>query len=191
MKTATPKPAFKPDDFSPEVWQTSHDGKPVNLLVCAKRWIHTPFTENAQGGKVCQRLTHPVAIVLGAPSIAVCDVSDTEHDWRVGTPEEHGIRRRLAQAALAEAWRGVEGISCVGWPANQFKFDFKAPCLIPRDTGAAPQEATALRNLNAWLCWARWEKQNLSPEARAAELSAMGIPCTRKQLTKAAENAGF
>lgn len=185
------KPVFKTEDFAPQIWETTHGGQALKLLVCGRRYVHSPFTKLADGGQVCETLMHPIAVLMTSPPIVICALEDSEHTWRVSTAEEHGLPRRHAQTALNEAWRLVESIHAATWPSVINKFQFKANALVSNDESASPQEKTCLRNVVAVLNHAKWTKLGLSMGERANELCEMGIPATAGQVRKCIENLGI
>jgi hypothetical protein len=185
------KPLFNPADFSPQIWETTHKGERLRFLVCGKRYLRTPFTENDRGGKQCDSLTHPVAILCAAPATIFFALTDDSHEWKVSLPHEHGIGDSAARAALAEAWRSVEGITVGGWPATAYRFHFKSNISVASDDLAKPQEKTALRNITAWLHWGEWTKKEMSLAERAKTLTSMGLVTTGKALERAAGEAGL
>lgn len=185
------KPVFKPADFTPQIWETIHQGERLRFLVCGKRYVHSSFTENDRGGKVCERLTHPVAIVCAAPAIVFYGFTDDSHEWKVALPHEHGIGDSAARAALTEAWRGVEEIESATWPATIHRFHFKSDFALANDDLAKPQEKTMLRHITAWIHWSRWAKKEMTMAQRARALSDMGLLTTTKALEGAAGEAGL
>jgi hypothetical protein len=177
------KPIFYPENFSPEIWETTHDGKTLRLLVCAKSWVHSPFTENS-----CERLTHPVAIVLSVPATVIYALADDCHEWRCFAPEDAGISRVNAQKALAQAWRGVKAVTATSWQTQTHRFHFKAGLAVCGDVNASTQEKTMLCNLNVYLRWDDWQRRGLSRAEASRELTESGFPATAKELNKIAEN---
>lgn len=185
------KPVFKPADFTPQIWETIHQGALLRFLVCGERYLHGPFTENDRGGKVCDRLTHPIAILCAAPAIVFYGFTDCDHEWKVSLPHEHGIGDSAARAALAEAWRGVEGIEEITWPATTPRFHFKSNMAVVEDPDAKPQEKTSLRNITAWIHWSRWAKKEMTMAQRAKALCGMGLPTTGRAIERAAAEVGL
>lgn len=185
------KPVFKPADFKPQIWETLHDGQKFLFLVCGNRFVSSPASKNSAGGWVCDRFTHPVAILCTAPAIVLYGFTDDCHEWKVALPHEHGIGDSAARAALAEAWRGVESIASATWPATIHRFHFKSNLALANDDLAKPQEKTMLRNITAWLQWSRWAKRELTMEQRAKTLSDMGLPTTGRAIERAAAEVGL
>jgi hypothetical protein len=176
-------------DFAPQVWETSHQGAHHRFLVCGKRYVHSPFT--GEDRKTCDRLTHPIAILISNPAVIIPNFTDNCHEWKVSAPQDHGIKTANAQRALAQAWRMVEGVSSSAWPAKEFLFKFKANLSIHSDLSAPPQEMTMLRNVTLCLWWDAWKKLDMTAKQMAREISAAGMPITGGQLTKAGENLGL
>lgn len=177
-----------PQDFDPQVWEANYSGQPVRILVCGKRYVHTPFT--GEDRKTCDKLGHPIAILVSIPAIVIPAFTDDCHEWKVSQPCEHGITSSNAQRALAQAWRMVEGITSPSWPTKEFHFKFKASIGIHTDLDALKQDMTMLRNVTLCLWWDSWKKRGLTAKQKAQELSAAGIPTEEGKLTKAAENLG-
>ncbi len=185
------KPEFKPADFTPQIWETKHQGERLRFLVCGKRFLRGRLTENDRGGKVCDRITHPVAIVCAAPAIVFYGCTDDSHEWKVSLPHEYGIGDSAARAALAEAWRGVEDITAADWPATIHRFHFKSNIALANDDQAKPQEKSMLRNITAWIHWRRWEKKEMTMKQRARALTEMGLLTTTRAIEGAAREAGL
>ena len=185
------RPLFTPADFAPQIWETTHKGEQLRFLVCGKRYLRTAFTENGHGGRQCDRLTHPVAILYTAPAVIIYAFTDDCHQWKVSLPHEHGIGDTAARAALAEAWRGVEDITAADWPATIHRFHFKSNLALATDDLAKPQEKTMLRNVTAWLQWSRWAKREMTMAEKAKALSDMGFPTTGRAIERAAAEVGL
>jgi hypothetical protein len=179
---------IRPEDFAPEVWEATRDGVRFRILVCAKRFVHSPFSAKADGGRECARLTHPVAILLLTPAVVISPFSDDSHSWKVSTPEAKGISKANARKALAQAWRGVVSITPVDWPSNNYAFKFKAPVTMHTDPDAGAQEKTMQRNVTLCIRWDEWKKRELTMRERADELTAAGMATEEGELTKAGEN---
>jgi hypothetical protein len=187
------KPGFYPEDFSPEIWRTEHDGYPISFLVCAKSWVHSPFAGEWWARKPsdpisCDRLTHPVAIVMTIPARVYYSLTDDIHVWHCSAPEDSGISRGNAQKALAQAWRGVVAITGASWQTHDFKFHYKSRRAVAGDKSMTTQENTMLRNLNVCLRWDEWQRQGLSRSEASRDLTQSGFPTSETQLNKIVEN---
>ena len=173
-----------PDEFAPEVWATTDNGRPARILICAKRFCRGP--ENPP-----KWVLHPVAILLSTPCVILYPLRDDCHLWQTIPLAAAGLTTRTAQTALSEAWREMESAERSFPDAMHSTFKANVPLVFHPEQCTKPQHLTMLRNVNAWLRWHDWEKRGLPPQARAAELSAMGFPTTKKSLTRAAEERGL
>ncbi len=177
---------IEPEEFSPSVWQTIHEGKPWRILICSKRFCRGPESPPTW-------VLHPVAILLSTPCVIHYPLRDDCHLWEAIPLEKAGLTRRTAQTALAEAWRGVESATR-SFPDGRgvnFTADVPSPLFCHPKQCAKPQDKTMLRNVNAWLRWHGWDKRGVTVESRAHELTAMGFQTTTKALTRAAEERGL
>ena len=185
-----------PDDFIPRIWSTNLGTESVRLLVCQKRmqtseidWDrkvepnpveHGPPLSTGSG--TCEILIHPVAIELSHPVAILYGLPgnlDGEHrNWTICYPEQGGISKRAARAALCEAYRGVK-VELPDWPFRRsILLKFPAPIRVIGHNTDKPGDMIKLRNVALWVNWDHWNHLRLSDEERADKVRSWGYPCT-------------
>ena len=176
-------------DFLPEVWVMKRpQGDPLAYLVCGRRWVHGPpdIRKAPEGALMWEWIAHPVAIgFIGNVSVRY-GLKDGDHVWQASLPvESFGMSPNAAKAALGDAFRGIKGSATLDIRTLAYHMTWSPKAVMQAKGGAI------MRNVVAWVHWQEWNKQGLSMEQRAAQLSEWGFQCTAKALSRAAEERGL
>ena len=183
-RKAGPK-RIDPDTIAPSVWVAEEDG--TAFLVCNKRhYKYRPITggpREDEGAVTVEALIHGAAIRMPPDVEILLGFQITEGTWRRTPPEDHGLSRRCAQVALAEAWHGVNvTLDSATWSVY-----------ITGDGEAwrKYKKGVRIRNLAIAMHWDQWERDDVPLETRSELLTQSGFPCTAKQLARFAEDRGL
>lgn len=181
-RKAGPK-RIDPETFAPAVWVCENDT--AAFLVCQRRWaqLRPVVGGPPEAVTTAEALVHGAAIRM-IPNIEVLfGLRLTEGIWRQINPLEHGISKRAAQVALAEAWHGV-----------RISVDLATKTANLGADGVAwrkYKKGVRIRNIAAAMHWDKWNKEGVPVADRAAILTASGFPCTASQLARFAEERGL
>lgn len=181
-KKAGPR-RIDPETLFPAVWVAEHDG--TAFLVCQKRLMRQGSVTGGPKEAIAnaERFVHGAAIRLGEELEVLLGLGIDTGTWRPTNPVDHGISKRAAQVALAEAWHGVK-----------IDFDWATMAVHLSADGSAwraHKKGVRARNVVAAIRWDRWERDGVSLDERAEFLTANGYPCSAGQLGKFAQDRGL
>lgn len=165
------------------VWESDKDG--TAFLVCGRRGLQQgPVTGGPKEAvATADSFIHGAAIRIPPDLEILLGLRITQQAWRRTPPEEHGLSKRCAQVALAEAWHGVK-----------MTLDVTTMGIHLRNDGEAwsrHKKGVRVRNIAVAMHWDEWERNGVNMEERAALLTRMGQPCTAAQLARFAEERGL
>ncbi len=131
----------------------------------------------------CEHVTMPVAIQL-APTVEVLTgLKFGDIKFRASKPEDHGVPKRCAKVALAEAWHGVHAILDLG--------TFAVHISSRMDDWTAHKKGTRIRNLILALLWDEWKREGRTIEDLAEVLTNSGYPSTKRQVERFSADHGL
>jgi hypothetical protein len=174
--------------FLPEIWHVP--GVTAPILVCGSRFYHGDEIRSAMAQPPLYQknytfLSHAVVIQLD-PVLLITGFTDRDPDrvWTCEFPEAHGISRRSAGLALAEAWRIVK--------VKEFDLvSRKMGIAIDLKKVTAFRNAVIPRNIFTWMHWDKWNRDGLTEKQRVEKITGAGFVCTEKAFRRLLEQAGM
>ena len=174
--------------FIPEIWHVP--GVTIPILVCGSRFLHSDEIKSAMATppkdqKNYSFISHPVAIQL-SPVTVITGFTDRDPSrvWTCELPEAHGISRRAAELALAEAWRII----------SVKEYDLvsrKMKMAVDLNKGTTFRNGAILRNILIWMHWDQWNRNGLTKSQRIERLVTAGFKCTPKAFQTVLDDAGM
>lgn len=172
-----------PESFVPVAWVSEKDG--TAFLVCGRSGLQQgPVTGGPKEAvATAESFIHGAGIRMPPDLEILLGFQITHQVWRRTPPEEHGLSKRCAQIALAEAWHGIRMTLDVATMGVHLRNDGEA--------WSRHKKGVRVRNIAAAMHWDEWERTGVSMEERANYLTGIGRPCTAAQLARFAEERGL
>lgn len=185
-----------PNTIAPELWAAEEGSIRVFTLACGRRFTYSlpplgtqrvvPEGIAPESYTGAGEIVHPLMIDITPCPCAVHfgKVMRGEHHWTRLNVGFVGLSNTAAQAALAEAYRGL---TYSRLNHESMRLEWKTDVQAFRDY----KGGTPWRNVNICLQWDRWERNGVPMPERVDQLRTMGFSITEKALARYVEKHGL